>query len=385
MTRNGIESMRDREEPMQSHLKLLHRWSHQMEAILVGVRVTRVRGLSLLVMGILLSRRVSLPAVAAAVPGRARDESRIKRLQRWLANPAVKVEEMWPLIRRALLHDVVGRKLILVFDPTPQAGHTTVLVLGLLRHKRVLPLAWRLVPQQADWDERMAPLLGAMAAEVAADLPVGCHITVLADRGITGPATIRVLRALGWHIVFRLNVGPKQTNRVQVAGDEWRLWDWITTHGWQWSGPVDLFKDAGWMRLELTVVWDRRFAEPWILISDEPAGAARVRAYRRRTAIEATFADTKRRGFDFERTKIIDHDRLDRLLLGLAIALWWATQLGLRVIRVGRRTAYDRSDRRDRSVLHLGTRELYERLIYQRCPALPFSKRNGVWRFALYS
>lgn len=101
--------------------------------------------------------------------------------------------------------------------------------------------------------------LGEMAAEVAADLPAGCHVTVLADRGITGPETIRVLRAVGWHIVFRVNAGPKQSNRVRVDGLEYGLWEWITAQAFTWSGPVDLFKDAGWMRLKLTVVWDRRF------------------------------------------------------------------------------------------------------------------------------
>lgn len=100
---------------------------------------------------------------------------------------------------------------------------------------------------------------------------------------------------------------------------------------------------------------------------------------------EATFADTKRRGYDLERTKVIDRARIDRLVLALVIALWWVTQLGLRVIRTGTRSAYDRSDRRDRSVIHLGAREVQERLIFNRCPALPFSQRNGAWRYALYS
>ena len=122
---------------MQSHLKLLHKWQRQLEAILVGVRVTRVRGLALLVVGILLAGSVSLPAVAAVLPCRARDESRVRRLRRWLANKKVKVSDRWPPIRKTLLHDVAGRDLILVVDPTPQAGHATVLMLGILLHKRV--------------------------------------------------------------------------------------------------------------------------------------------------------------------------------------------------------------------------------------------------------
>lgn len=370
---------------MQTRLKLLHIWQRQLSAMLGEVRVTQVRGLALLVVGMLIAGTVRLPAVAAALPLTVRDESRTRRLRRWLANDRVVVDTLWPPLRRALLRDVAGRDLVLVFDPTPQAGHATVLVLGLLQHKRVLPLAWRIVPQQAPWEERLATYLGAMVTEVAQDLPPGCHVTVVADRGITGPATLAVVRAAGWHVVFRLNVGASQTNRVRVAGVEHHLWTWIEAQGFAWAGPVELFKAAGWVRVELTVVWDRTYDEPWVLVSDEPAGPQRVHAYRRRTRIEATFADTKRRGFDLERTKIVDPARLNRLLLALVITLWWRTQMGLRVIRTGLRARYDRRDRRDRSVLQLAGRHIVERLLHDRCPALPFSRANGRLRYAFYA
>jgi hypothetical protein len=306
-------------------------------------------------------------------------------LRRWLANERVAVPRLWSPLRRALLADLAGQEVLLVFDPPPQATTQTVLVLGVVQHKRVLPVAWRLVPQRTPWADDVAAALGAMVAEVAADLPRDCRVTVVADRGITGPATIAAVRAVGWHVVFRLNVGPNQTNRVRVGGQEEALWTWLADHDFTWAGPVALFKGAGGMDLELTVIWDRTQDDPWVLVSDDPAGPARVRAYRRRTRIEATFADTKRRGFDLERTKISAPARLDRLILAVVLALWWRTQLGLRLIRAGGRTRYDRADRRDRSVLHLAGREIAERLLHDRCPPLPFSRLNDRWRHALYA
>jgi hypothetical protein len=370
---------------MQARLQLLHSWQRQLHTLLPGVRITQVRGLGTLVVGILLARTVRLPAVAATLPGAAGDESRIRRLRRWLANPRVEVATLWPPLRRALLRDLAGRELLLVFDPTPHTARHTLLVLGLVQHKRVLPLAWRIVPQQTPWDDTLAQYLAALVAEIAADLPAGCTVTVLADRGVTGPATLQAVRTVGWHVVFRLNAGPHQTHRVRVDGQEHDLWRWLTTHTFAWAGPVELFKGAGWQPVELTVHRDRGQASPWVLVSDEPAGPARVRAYRRRTRIEATFEDAKSRGFDLERTKVQLPDRLDRLLFALVLALWWGTQLGLRLIRAGQRPRYDRRERRDRSVLTLGDRHLHTRLLQDRCPPLPFFQRDGTWHYALYA
>jgi hypothetical protein len=358
-------------------LTLLHTWQAQLRALVTGVRKTQTELLALLALGVLLAGTVRLPAVAAAVPLTATDESRTRRFRRWLANERVEVPALWAPLRRALLADLAGHELLFVVDPTPQAGHATVVVLGLVRRTRVLPLAWRVVPPQTTWPAPRPTLLGELAAAVAADLPPDVRVTVVADRGITGPETLAAVRAVGWQPVFRLNVGPRQTNRVRVAGVEHDLWTWLAERRFRYAGPVELFKDAGWVAVALTAVWDRTYDEPWVLVGDAPAGPAAVRAYRRRTRIEATFADTKRRGFDLERTKVVALDRLDRLILAVVLALWWGTQLGLRTIRSGRRRRYDRADRRDRSVLKLGLRDLVERLLSDRRVPLPFTTRHG--------
>lgn len=369
---------------MQTRLQLLHTWQRQLAAILVGERTTRVRGLAVLALGMLMSGTVILAKIGAELPLVVRDESRTKRFRRWLANAKVDVGRMWSPLRRTLLADWAGNDLLLVFDPTPQAGHATVLVLGVVQHKRVLPLSWRVVPQREPWAHPLATYLKAMIAKVAADLPSGCQVTMLADRGLTGPEVIACCRSAGWHLTFRLNAGASQTHRVRIDGTEYGLWAWLEGQRFSWTGPVELFKKSGWIAVELTTIWDHHYAEPWILISDQPAGRERVREYRRRIRIEATFADTKKRGFDLERTKIVKRDRIERLLLALSLALWWGTQLGLRVIRTGVRCQFDRHDRRDLSVVRLGRRALADRLANDSCPPLPFTRRDGSWHYARY-
>jgi DDE family transposase len=368
---------------VQTRLRLWHRWRRQVAALLPTARATRRAVLALFVLGALWAGTLSLVRVAAALPLPAADPSTERRLRRWLANPAVAVGELWAALLPALLAGKAGQELLVVFAPTPHRDRFTALCLGLVDHKRVLPLAWRVLPQQAAWPERQIAYLRAMCTEVAAALPPGCTVTLLGDRGVTGPDLIALGREVGWHVVLRVSVSAAQANRVRLPGRPERpLWDLVTGPGQRWAGAVELFKGAGWRAVELTIHWRRGEPEPWVLLSDRPAGPARAREYRRRARAEATYQDCKRRGFDVERSRVSDPARFDRLLLVLVLALWWAEQLGLRAIRAGHRRRFDRTDRRDLGVVRLGRRWLEELLLHDRCPPLPFHHRHGRWRYA---
>lgn len=370
---------------MATRTRLWHSWELQLRRLLPGVRKTRVDGLAMLVLGMIWSGAVALTQIAAALPFAVDDASTERRVRRWVANDRVEVGAIWAEVLPALLRQYPGPRPIFVFDPTPQLDRFTVLSVGLVVHRRVLPVAWRLVPQQADWPERMEPLLRELLQSVRAALAPGTEPVLLVDRGITSAAMVDLGRELGWHMVFRVNAGPKQTNRVRLSdADERRVWQLVTKPGQRWTGEVDLFKTAGWRRLHLTIHWDRTADEPWILLSDEPGGIARVRDDRRRTRCEATYLDGKRRGWDVERSKLHAPERLNRLLLGLHLAFWWSHQLGLQVIRSGQRHRYDRRDRRDVSVIKLGWRAFADRLLREELPALRFSFRDDHWRLTTF-
>lgn len=131
----------------------------------------------------------------------------------------------------------------------------------------------------------------------------------------------------------------------------------------------------------LTIHWATGATEPWVLFSDQPAGLARVREYRRRVHAEATYADCKGRGFGLSRSKLVAPDRLARLLLALSVALWWAHGLGRRLIRAGRRRHFDRADRRDLGVVRLGLLWFQTRLATGQRPLLPFRPTRAGWRY----
>jgi hypothetical protein len=69
--------------------------------------------------------------------------------------------------------------------------------------------------------------------------------------------------------------------------------------------------------------------EPWIIAMDEPPTKGRVLDYGMRWGIEPMFSDCKSRGFDVTQTQLKHPDRIERLLLVLAIALYWAVSTGM--------------------------------------------------------
>lgn len=367
---------------MSSRLTVLHTVAAQLRQLLPAVRATRITPLALLVLGLLWAGTVSLPRIAASLPLAARLPSRERRLRRWLANGQVAVGPLWRQLLPPLLADRAGQGLVFVFDPTPYRTRATILTLGLLVRHRVLPVAWRVVPQQDQpWPARQATYVRWLLEEVAAVVPAGTTATLLADRGVASAGVIDACRAVGWHYVLRLNARPHRGCRIRQGDRVFPLWDLVTRPGQRWTGPVEVFRQAGWRPVQLTIHWACEAAAPWVLLSDEPAGPSRVRLYRRRMRAEATYQDCKGRGFDLERSKLTDRDRLDRLLLVLHLALWWGTQLGLRVLRQGQRSRYDRRDRRDLSVLRLGRLWLADRLAQGTAPPLPFRCTQGTWRF----
>ena len=101
---------------MPPRVRLLHEWTAQLSALVAGVRVTQVRPPALFVVGVVWAGRVSLRAVAAALPLAAADASTEQRLRRWLVNPRVSVAALWQGLLPALLAGRAGQELLLVLD-----------------------------------------------------------------------------------------------------------------------------------------------------------------------------------------------------------------------------------------------------------------------------
>jgi hypothetical protein len=369
-------------DPLQTRLRLLHDWHQQLYALLPAVRATRVRLLALFTLGLIWAGTVSLPRIALALPLPATAPSTERRLRRWLANSSVPVTALWRPLARTMLASRAGTALTLTLDPTTLRDHGYLYVLGLVAHKRVLPLAWHLLPNTARWRRGERVYLARLFRIVAGWLPPDCTVTLVADSGLTARTLIPLCQAHGWHFVLRVSADAKQG---PVLPDGRTLWSLVPGEGKRWYGGARLFKRAGWFDLQVSICWRTGEQTPWILVSDLPAGHARIATYRRRALAEATYQDCKSRGWQLAATKLRDPNRLNRLLLIAFLALWWMQQAGMRVIRQGERRRYDRADRREMSVQRLGRCAIEARMEQQRRFPLPFRRVRSRWCFTWFT
>jgi hypothetical protein len=76
------------------------------------------------------------------------------------------------------------------------------------------------------------------------------------------------------------------------------------------------------------VLHEAGHAEPWIIAMNCPPTRARVLDYGLRWGIEPMFSDFKSRGFGLEETQLQVPERLDRLILVMALAMYGCVRCG---------------------------------------------------------
>jgi len=138
----------------------------------------------------------------------------------------------------------------------------------------------------------------------------------------------------------------------------------------------------------VSACWNEETQQAWLLISDRPAGKRRINEDGVRMRVEATFQESKSRGWNIEASQVKDLAHLDRLLLALFVAVWWVSHLAASCIHHGERHRFDRRDRRDKSIFRLGRLWLLDILRRATNAAaliccLPFRQQGTSWKFAL--
>ena len=70
-----------------------------------------------------------------------------RRLQRLIVNERIDPLQCWQAFLQQILPFWQKKEVILVLDCTPYCDDWTIVYVGLLVHRRVLPLAWKIMPQ----------------------------------------------------------------------------------------------------------------------------------------------------------------------------------------------------------------------------------------------
>jgi hypothetical protein len=300
----------------------------------------------------LLANSCHLPQIAAFMPLRLRQRSRLRRLERLLVSEKVKPMVVMAPIGRWLLRQVKEKRLYLVLDFTTKQDRFLVAMVSLVWGKRTLPLAWSIGLANTKGVSRRA-LAEQVVRQVAQWVPADKQVLFIADREFRGRQWRHLLQHdLHWHFVVRLSADQtfvhlpdgtvRRLNSLNVQKGDAHFWTgvYLTCHR---DGPY-----------QMAAVWAEEADEPWLLISDLDDAQVLPDIYARRRSIESTFRDFKAYGFDLEASRVEDVARFDRLLLALALAYGWAVRIGTWLEQSGQRLLVDRGRTPKQSAYRLG-------------------------------
>src|SRR3954451_6050880 len=147
------------------------------------------------------------------------------------------------------------------------------------------------------------------------------------DRGLYSPRLFRTLVRVGWHPLMRI----RAQGYYRPTGQR----QWLPLANLRppldrqqaWTGEA--FKDAeGRLGCTLVAWWTEGHDEAWLLLTALPADRVRACCYGLRGWIEQGFKQLKSGGWDCERTRMVDAERVSRHWLALAVGVLWAVSVG---------------------------------------------------------
>jgi hypothetical protein len=355
---------------MSSSQELYDRLDEKLRELVHVKNSKQVTNWIWIIVGVLQSRSCNLSQIANCLTMGSKAESRVTLIRRWLMNGHVRV---WMFYKKILEHVLAGWsevEAVIILDGVGVCGGRWQIFRVSLRHGcRAIPLAWTVVEGEGlvkvskltDMLERVQKFLKKYVKQV----------TFLADAGFRDCDWAQLCLKLGWNYAIRVACS---TYIRLPDGTSDRLDHWVPVNCNRYFQNVLLTRKAK-LQTNVSVTWttDQK-GEPEMVpvITNQIACRARLREYSLRMSIEQSFRDDKSGGFDLAHTRLMHAQRIDHLLLAIAIATLWCHELGEFVLQQGdaSRCQVDPAHQRTLSIFQLGLRWL-ERALATGTPFLP--------------
>jgi hypothetical protein len=330
--------------------QLLSNLITELKRQLPGASKPQVENLALLTQALVFSPDCHLANLALELPLEGQRENLIQRLDRFLANPHLsRRRHYFPLIGQ-LLHTWPDREITLVLDRTDLGQERSILLLALAFKHRAIPLTWRVLPFGGTGAEMQVTLLQEIQPWLPQAEPK--RVMVLGDTEFRAVELQRYCQSHQWG----WQVGVKSDTLYHTGDGPWQALATIPIQPGQRSyvHHVTLTQTAAFGPVHLLVDWTYQTDSPRYLVCHRPTTRSSWRWGRKRFWIEPLFRDWKSYGFDLESSHLVPDQRLDHLLLGMAVATLWLLHLGYWVIVSGRQSWLQAPHRRDYSLFRLG-------------------------------
>lgn len=280
-------------------------------------------GLADLAASVLSCRSVNTSELANILPRTVKSpEESYRYINRWLSNPLINPIGFMKGYIPEIVHGLTseGQIAILMLDQSKIGQGFECLMVSLRIGERAIPVAWRIKKTEGEmgFDEQ-EPLLKAVYDMISKNV----KIMLAADRFYGTAALIFLCQSFGWQYRIRLKgnlnlfheegwiLNSHEAKRLNLKGiEDVRLGE---------KGPI----------INVGILHEEGHPEAWYIAMDAKPSEARTLDYGLRWGIESLFSDLKSRGFSVTKTQLRHADRIEKLLLVLTVALYWAVSTGI--------------------------------------------------------
>lgn len=278
----------------------------------------RLNFIARFVMALITVRTVSLATLASVLNTAVEIASNEKRIKRFFGDIVIEGD----MLARCVLAWLPEERYVVTLDRTNWklgSVEINILILGVAHEGMAYPLLWTILPHagNSDTQERLAlidRLLALLSPEQIEAL--------VADREFIGEDWYHGLKARGIAFVMRL----KSNTRI---GSKGRYLSAKRRFGFLKLAELYVCPKRCWvLGSRLFLAATRAPDGELVVVACTAQANQALSRYARRWDIETLFGALKRRGFNLEDTHLTHPERLNTLLVLLALAFTWAYLLG---------------------------------------------------------
>jgi hypothetical protein len=272
-----------------------------------------------LIIGMIQMGTVNLTKIATTFPGTAKPASHYKRLQRLFGQFSLDLNQVAQFI--AKLVPLVQFKLTL--DRTNwKCGDCSInyLVLGIVYRGSAFPILWVALDKKGNSNTQERIALMQRFLTIFGAQKIAC---LFADREFIGIQWFQYLIENNIKFVIRIKKNTQVSNSRGILVPAENLFRGLPRGG----ALVLSGKRTVWGHT-LYVIGLKMADGEFVIITTQEQPETALENYKERWPIETLFICLKTRGFDLESTQMTDPQRLEKLMVFLAITFSWAHIIG---------------------------------------------------------
>ena len=291
----------------------------------------RLNNLVAIIIGIISSQSVVLSKISQELKdcySLGTEESKIKRLQRFLSNKAINPEKLYEFFAYKLMqrYKFNTKSIYIIFDHTTIDDRFVILQFSLKVGKRAIPLWFRLFKYKEDNNKDFIHVKEGLKALHKILTPYGFDVTILADRGFKSIDLFEYIDVtLKWKYCIRctkdLLISIDGKHKIKKLED-------IIPKKYKAKHFKNVALTAEKYICNMAVCKAEDADDVWFIANNLSEPYA-IREYKKRFDIEEMFRDFKSSGFNLEDTWSNDIHYAKMLYFCVCIAYCYIISLGV--------------------------------------------------------